>query len=105
MDPDDRVPVLLGHVEDHAVAQDAGDVDQDVEAPIGVDRLVDDPLGGVMVGDVVGVDGGLAAGLADLLDHLLGRRLVLPSSVQGHPEVVHDHLGGPRRRRSPGRPR
>ena len=46
-----------------------------------------------MVGDVVGVDGGLPAGLPDLLDHLLGRRLVLPGSVQRHSEVVHDHLG------------
>ena len=32
VDADDRVPLLLGHVEEHAVAQDAGVVDQHVEA-------------------------------------------------------------------------
>ena len=31
--PDHVVPLLLGHVEDHPVAQDAGDVDQHVEPP------------------------------------------------------------------------
>ena len=31
VDRDDRVPLRLGHVEDHPVAQDAGHVDQDID--------------------------------------------------------------------------
>ena len=37
---DDRVPLLLGHVDEHAVAQDAGVVDEHVEVAEGVDGLV-----------------------------------------------------------------
>ena len=32
VDGDDLVPLLLAHVEDHAVAEDAGVVDEDVDA-------------------------------------------------------------------------
>ena len=32
VDGEDLVPLLLAHVEDHAVAQDAGVVDEDVDA-------------------------------------------------------------------------
>ena len=58
---DDRVPLGLGHVDEHAVAQDAGVVDEHVEAAEGVDGLLHDALGAVAVGDVVAVGDGLAA--------------------------------------------
>ena len=38
VDGDDGVPLLLGHVGEHAVAQDAGVVDDDVEVAERVDR-------------------------------------------------------------------
>ncbi len=41
VDLDDGVPLRLGHVREHAVAEDAGVVDEDVEAAEGVDRLLD----------------------------------------------------------------
>ena len=41
---DHVVPFLLGHVEDHAIAQDAGDVDEDIEFSEFLDRLVDEGL-------------------------------------------------------------
>ena len=46
MDGDDRVPLRLGHVEDHPVPQDAGHVDQDVDPPEGAYDLLDH-LGGI----------------------------------------------------------
>ena len=42
VDGDDRVPLLLGHVEDHPVAQDPCDVNHDVDAPIGELRFLSD---------------------------------------------------------------
>ena len=68
---DDGVPLGLAHVGQHAVAQDAGVVDQHVEAAVGVDGLGDDALGAAPVADVVGVGHRLAAGGDDLVDDLL----------------------------------
>jgi len=39
VDGDDGVPLFFAHVEDHAVAEDAGVVDEDVEAAEGVEGL------------------------------------------------------------------
>src|SRR3546814_10767871 len=50
---DDRVPLGLAHVREHAVAQDPGVVDEDVETTEGVDRGADEALGTVPVADVV----------------------------------------------------
>jgi hypothetical protein len=61
------------HVDEHAVAQDAGVVDEDVEVTERLDRRVDERLGTVPVGDVVAVGDGLPAEGADLLGDLLGR--------------------------------
>src|SRR5205823_7794777 len=65
---DDRVPLLLAHVEDHAVAQDAGAGDERVEAAPPLEGRADEARGAVPGGDRVGVRDGLAAGAADLLD-------------------------------------
>ena len=72
VDLDDRVPLCLGHVGEHPVAQDAGVVDDDVEPAEAVDRALHHPTGGLEVADVVGVGDGLAAHALDLVDDLLG---------------------------------
>src|SRR2546430_1833890 len=59
--PDDRVPLLLAHVEDHAVAQDAGAGDERVEAAPGLERRADEARGTVPGGDRIGVGNSLAA--------------------------------------------
>ena len=76
VDVDDRVPLLLGHVEAHLVAEDPGVVDEDVEPAELVDRLRDQRLAAVPGRDVVEVGDGLPAGGDDLVDDLLGRALV-----------------------------
>ncbi len=73
MDADHRVPVLLGDVETHPVTQDPGIVDQHVQVAIGVDRLLDEPLGTGPVRDVVPVDNRFAACVTDQLRGLLSR--------------------------------
>ena len=73
MDGDHGIPLVLGHVYEHPVAEDSRVVDEDVEPPELVDRLLHEPLRAREVGDVLAVRRRLAAGGADLLDDLLGR--------------------------------
>ena len=63
VDPDDVVPLLLAHVEDHPVAQDSRDVDQDVELAELLDRLFDEALAAGHGRDIHVIGDGLAAGL------------------------------------------
>ena len=93
MDPDDVVPVGLGHVEGHLVPQDARIVDQDVQLAEGLDGLVDERLGSVPRAHVGGVHGGLAPAGLDQLDHLLGRVLVPTLTLDRSPDVVDDDVG------------
>ena len=68
VDADQLVPLLLGHVEDHALSQNAVGADEDIEVAEGVDRCLDGALGGVHVGDVAGDGDGLSAVGDDLVD-------------------------------------
>ena len=87
---DHRVPLLLARREDHAVAQEAGVVDEHVEAAERVDRGVHQAAGALPVGDVVGVGDGLAARRDDLVDEELRGRAVGTGSLARDAEVVHD---------------
>jgi len=89
---DDRVPLCLRHVHEHAVAQDAGVVDQDVEVAERLHGHVDHALGALPVGDVVVVRDRLAAHGLDLVHDLLCRRGVVARAVVGAAEVVHHDL-------------
>ncbi|GAA2727477.1 hypothetical protein GCM10010439_33540 [Actinocorallia aurantiaca] len=71
---DDVVPVGLGQVEQHLVAQHARVVDHDVQRAEGVDGGGDEPLAQRPVADVAGHRDGLAALGLDLGDDPLGRR-------------------------------
>ena len=72
-----------------------------VEPAVGVDGLADDGLAGLEVGHVVAVDHRLAAGRRDLVDDLLGRRLVRAGAVDGRAQVI-DHDLGPLGGQQPG---
>ena len=73
VDADDRVPLLLGGVHQHPVADEARVVDQDVEPAEGVDRLLHHRGRLLEVRDVRTVGDGLAAERLDLGDDLVGR--------------------------------
>ena len=70
--PDHRVPLVLGRVDEHPVAHEAGVVDQHVEAAERLDRLRDHRLGVLEVGHVGTVRDRPAAHRLDLGDHLVG---------------------------------
>ncbi len=98
MDADDRIPFLDRHVENHAVAQNAGDVHQDVELAEFLDRLVDQTLAAFRRRDVEMIGGGFAAPGLELLDHVICRRRLLLLSRDGNAEIV-DHHGRALRRK------
>ena len=87
------VPVILGHVDEHAVTQIAGVVDQHVQVTEGLDGLVDHVLGASPVRHIVVVGDCLATHGHDLGRHLLRRGAVFSRAVEGPAEVVHDDLG------------
>ena len=90
---DHRVPLGLFHVGEHAVAQDAGVVDERVEPAERVDRALDHAARAGEVGDVLAVGDGFAAHRLDLLDdfHRGAERPAVAVHVAA--EVVDDDLG------------
>lgn len=95
MDPDHRVPLVLGHREDHPVAQDARVVDEDVQLPELGDRQLDQFPGLLVVGHVSGVRDGTTARRPDPGGDLLGGRGGRGAGAvpAGLSEVVHDDGG------------
>jgi hypothetical protein len=67
VDPHDEVPLLGRHREDHPVAEHPGVVDQDVQAPVRVERGREQPFAGGPLGDVAHAHGRGAAVLRDEL--------------------------------------
>ena len=95
---DDPVPLLFGHVVDHAVAQEPGRVLDDVQAAEGVHGLLNHAVHRRQIGDAFGVGDRLAAGRADLVDHRLGRARIRALAVDAAAQVI-DHDLGPLARR------
>ena len=93
VDADDGVPVLLGQVEAHAVAQDPRVVHEDVEPAEHIDRLADEPLGTRPGRDVVVVGDRFATPGDDLVRDLLRGRLVGTFALARPAEVVDDDFG------------
>ncbi len=89
----DRVEVVLGHVEDHGVADDPGVVHQDVERAERLDRGVDHLPGRVEVGDVAVVGNRVAAPLLDELHDGVGILLAGAVAPNRAAEVVDHDLG------------
>ncbi len=102
MDVEHVLPVRVAHPVEDRVAQDAGIVDQDVDAAEGVERGLDDRLGVLRLGDRERRGDRLAAGLLDLVDHLLRRAGVGAGALQARADVAGDDLARPP---APGRAR
>ncbi len=96
VDAVDEVPVLLGHLVEADVAQDAGVVHHHVHAAEGVERGLYDLRAffhRVVAGDRC------AAGFADLLHHPVGRARALSLTVGAAAEIVDHHLRAARTER------
>ena len=95
VDLEDEVPVLVLHVLEADVAQDAGVVDEHVDAAEGLDGGLDDLLAVV---DAVVVGDGLAAGGLDLVDDdigSLGRRSCQQVKGAHHQSIINTLLSLP----------
>jgi hypothetical protein len=79
----DGVPVRFAGVGQVAAADEAGIVDQHVEAAEGIHRGLDEAICTVEVRDVVPIDHRFAARRSDLVDHLIGWT---------RSDVVHHHV-------------
>src|SRR5699024_6629136 len=90
--PDHGVPFVLGEVDQHPIPHETGVVQQHVQLPEVLDRLLNEVLRTVEVGDIVGVRDCLAAARLDLGDHLVGGPFPGVRTVEGDPHVVDDHL-------------
>ncbi len=75
VDAQHRVPLVLLHVHEHAVAQDARVVDEDVQPAEAIDGLLDHAPGAAEVRDVLAVRDRLAAERLDLADDVVRRAL------------------------------
>ena len=93
MHTNDIVPLVLAHVEDHPLAQNPRDVDENVELAPGVERETDEILRLAVVGDVRVVGDGIAAPLFDEPHDLIGRLTAQAFSRHGRSVVRDDHRG------------
>src|SRR5271166_2677986 len=91
MNGDDGVIIALVHLDQSAVPDDPGVVDQDVDLPEGVDRGGDDAACGIEVVDWITTGHRGSAPVDDLADHLLGRVFVGSFAAQSHADVVDHH--------------
>jgi hypothetical protein len=92
MHPDDRVPLILGGVDEHPVADESGVVDEDVQPSVRLDGLSHHRLGIREVGHISRIGNRLPTCGNDLLDHLLRGRFAGALARQRDAEVVDDHL-------------
>ena len=90
---DHRIPVVLRHVEAHAIAQDARVVDEHVELTVRFDGLSDQALRSRPRGDVVVVGRRDSAFRFDLVDDGLRRSPRVSGPVELSAEIVDDDLG------------
>ena len=86
------LPLFLRHVEDHPVAQDARDVDEDVDLAPELHDLIDHGVRLVPVRHRAVVGGGGAAELLDLTHHDVRGARFLAFTVELRSEVVDDDL-------------
>jgi hypothetical protein len=83
VDPDHQVPLLVGHVEQHPVAQHPGVVHHDVQPAELLGGGGEQRVRGGSLGHVTRDEDGFTARRLDLVDH--------PGGVRGH--VVHHDIG------------
>ena len=92
----DDIEIVEGHLGERLVAEDASVIDEDVDLAERVDGGLDHVGGAHPVGDAVIVGDGLAAGLFDLVDDGVGRRVGAALAVGRDAGIIDDDLGAAR---------
>jgi hypothetical protein len=90
----DRGSIFLDrHVDEHAIAQNPGVIDQHVEITERVHCLVNHVLRPIPIRHIVVVGHGRTSRRGDLVHHLLGWRSVGPGAIGIPAEIVNYDLG------------
>src|SRR5437588_5496066 len=87
---DDCVPFLLAHVEDHAVAQNAGRIDDDINAAQLAHGTVNHGAHSFMISHAAVVGDGAAAARCDIIYNALRCARILSFAVHAGADVVDD---------------
>ena len=93
MHGDHGIEIVLGHVPDHALAQHASRIDDEIDLAERVRALANHAAGTGVVSDRVIVGERIAAGLGDFRHHLVGRALGRDLAVAAGAGVVDDDAG------------
>ena len=93
VDGDHVVELLLAHVEQHPLADNAGHAGYAVDGPPVLDRRVDDALANLHLGHVSGHGDRRATGGGNLGHHSIGYLAGRVAALYGHAVVGHHHVG------------
>ena len=93
MDLHHRVEILIGHLVEVTVAQNAGVVYHRVDATEFLDPGFDHRARGIGIGDRAAIGNGIAPSGPDLFDDFLRRSFCLTGAFQGCAQII-DHHGG-----------
>ena len=91
VDVDDRLPVFRRHLVEHAVAQDAGGVEDDMQPAELVAGLLHHVEAVLELGHGAEIRRRLAAGRLDLIGNFLGRRPVAALAAAADAGIVDHH--------------
>jgi hypothetical protein len=91
VDAEDGVPLVFTGVGQHAIPDEAGVVDQNVQPAEGVDGGLDQVFRSLPVGHIITIDDGFAAAL--IFSTTARAALALPGTVQRDADVVDHHQG------------
>ena len=85
-----RVPIVFAQIDEDAVPQDSGVVDEDVQVTKSFNGITDETRSPIPVRNVVVIRHGLATHGPNFCHHFLGRRRGARRSVQCASQVVDD---------------
>jgi hypothetical protein len=91
--PDDVVPLIVGHIEDHSIAQDAGGVHHDVESSERINRLFDEPFANSGITDIVVNSNGAPTTIGNGTHEVSNQMRIGIVAVGVHARIVHDNVG------------
>src|SRR5579859_2078663 len=93
MDSDHCIELLLIHIDQELITQNACVVDNDVQVPESLHCPIDQTPGPFPIGNTVGVSDCLTTSSDDLINHPLGKAAVPTRAIDGNPWIVYHDPG------------